>query len=64
MKRDEPEDFARAVEIERKVQAACDSVGQARVYLHRSLKPLGTITFASDGQDAMFSRECMGVCGV
>lgn len=67
---EEPEEFARAVQFERDIQAAkarndnMDSVP----YLHRSCKPLDQIDFRSDverGQmEFSFEDECEGMCGV
>lgn len=66
---EEPEEFARAVQFERDLQAAkakTDNMDGVP-YLHASLKPLDTIDFRSDvdrGQMLLWQDECMGMCGV
>lgn len=64
LKTEEPKDFAQAVAFEQSVQAVCQQVGQAKVFLHRSLKPLDVVAFASDHQPNLFDDECEGMCGV
>lgn len=71
LQRDEPEEFAQAVEFEKRLQEAnakatnLDSVP----YLHKSCKPLDQIDFRNDierGQLVFpeFVDECDGMCGV
>lgn len=70
---EEPEDFAAAVEFERKlssVQKVTTSL-KAQTFLHRSLVPLSEVDFSTDidrGQGAWweenFRDECEGMCGV
>lgn len=66
---DEPEEFERAVQFERSIQAAkANSENFASIpYLHRSCKPLDTIDFRSDierGQGVFdWQDECTGMCG-
>ena len=64
LKTEEPAEFQAAVDLEHRIQAACDEVGQARVFLHRSLKPLDAVSFASDNTRDLFGNECEGMCGV
>lgn len=66
---EEPEEFQRAVEFERKMQAAC--VGQKSLrgvpFLHRSLVPLDQVdlsTLEDHGQMGLWGNECEGMCGV
>ena len=65
----EPQEFQRAVQFERDVQAAKAASGnmQAVPYLHRSCVPLDEIDFRTDvelGQQLLWDDECEGVCGV
>jgi len=66
---EEPEEFARAVEFERKLQetkAESDNF-KATPFLHRSLVPLDKVDFSTDferGQGNLFNEECLGMCGV
>lgn len=67
---EEPQEFARAVEFERKLQMVkkrSDTM-DAIPFLHRSCQPLDTIDFRSDierGQAVFdWDDECEGMCGV
>jgi hypothetical protein len=65
MQRYAPEEFADAVDFDRKIRHA-DKM-KSRVYLHQSCKPLDQIDFTNaedHGQLNMFNNECAGVCGV
>ncbi len=75
LKTEEPEDFAKAVELERAIGVASDEVGQPKMFLHPSLKPLDEVVFlgphrsrpplpTDDRQEEMWSEECEGMCGV
>ena len=70
LQREEPEDFAEAVQWEIKAQIANASAQAARgeIFLHSSLVPIGEIDFASippkPQQFDMFDNECEGMCGV
>lgn len=65
----EPVEFAKAVEYERRLQATFHGVTGFRgtVYLHRDLKPLNQVDLSSD-DDAQgelgFAVECEGMCGI
>jgi hypothetical protein len=66
---EEPEEFARAVEFEKRIQERKAVYGSASStpFLHRSCKPLDTIDFRSDvemGQGLLWQDECEGMCGV
>lgn len=66
---EEPEEFARAVQFEKDVQAAKESseTFTSTPYLHRSCKPLDQVDFRSDferGQLSLWQDECEGMCGV
>lgn len=68
---EEPEEFAKAVEFEKSIQAAKATTENfaSTPYLHRSCKPLDSIDFRSDverGQGVFewgFADECEGMCG-
>lgn len=66
---EEPEEFAKAVQFEKDLQAAkaasenFDSIP----FLHPSRRPLDSIDFRSDvemGQQLLWQDECEGMCGV
>ena len=69
---EEPEEFAKAVEIDEKLRSINASMENNSLrmipYLHRSCKPLNKIDFRSDverGQGLFdFGDECDGMCGV
>lgn len=66
---EEPAEFQRAVEFERKLQAVRATSEKFRgvPYLHRSLVPLDQVdlsTAEERGQLNMFQNECEGMCGV
>jgi hypothetical protein len=66
MKRDDPQSFAAAVEVDKKIRNGTRGTDQ-RLYVHRSMKPLDEIDFrnAEDaGQSRLFDDECEGMCGV
>jgi len=66
LKTEEPDDFQRAVEFERKMQVTKTAVGfTGEVRLHRSMKWLDEIEFdRNKDQPDMFGNECSGMCGV
>ena len=72
LKTQEPEEFAKAVEVERLLQAAHASITTpgkmlGTAYLHNSLLPLDQVDFSTEeehGQINMFQNECEGMCGV
>ena len=73
LKEQEPEAFAEAVDVERKIQAMHKATSQpgermgGLAYLHDSLVPLDQVDFSTDedhGQQVMFKQECAGMCGV
>ena len=66
MKRDDPDSFAEAVEFDEAVRNGVGTTKQ-NLYLHRSLKPIAEIDFATAedrGQGVLFGNECEGMCGV
>jgi hypothetical protein len=72
LKAQEPDEFQKAVEFERQVQAAksrSDNM-DATPFLHRSCIPLDQVDLSTDldrGQGALdfgFNNECEGMCGV
>jgi len=72
LKNEEPEEFAKAVEFDKRIRALKCSTDNFRTvpYLHSSLKPLDEVDFRSleqRGQLALwqdFKIECEGMCGV
>ncbi len=70
LKRDEPEEFAKAAQFERDYQAAkarTVSVKGFVPWLHTKRIPLETIDFSTEeerGQINLFSNECEGMCGL
>ena len=69
LKIEEPEDFAQAVEFERKFQQIKSETDNQHgiPFLHSSLKPLDQVDFSSDtdrGQLSLWNDECEGMCGV
>lgn len=69
LKDDEPEEFRRAVDFEKKMHAAQASQEVLRgvPFLHASCEPLASVDFqgAKEKQQLeMFGAECSGLCGV
>jgi hypothetical protein len=69
---DEPEEFQRAIEFEKRMQQASsfDEAAKTVPFLHPSLVPLGEVDFRTDlehGQMELWNtiqNECAGMCGV
>lgn len=70
LREEEPEEFARAVEFERDLQAGvmvATSLKTDVVFLHRSCAPLDAVVFQTAGPKAqlnLFENDCEGMCGV
>ena len=66
LKTEEPDDFAKAVEFEIKMQTTKSMVGfEGDVRLHKSMKWLSEVDFdPSKDQFDMFGNECEGMCGL
>lgn len=71
MKKEEPKEFAGAVEFEKKMQQLRTLENgpnrmKGKMFLHNSLKPLGEIDFSEDNTQGNFhfQNECEGMCGV
>jgi hypothetical protein len=72
LKTQEPEEFAKAVKVERLLQklhldATLPGKSHGVAYLHSSLLPLDQVDFSTEeehGQTDMFQNECQGMCGV
>lgn len=69
LKKEEPEEFQRAVDFERRIQQLNkrDETMHSSPYLHSSLIPLNQVDFRSDidrGQQVLWDEECEGMCGV
>lgn len=69
MKRDAPDDFAAAVEFDRKAREVRKGYAlmESTPYIHRSLTPLDEVDFRNDvdkGQLLLWQDECTGMCGV
>ena len=69
LQKNEPAEFAEAVQFEREVQQASEkceaTVGKP--FFHSSLKPLDEVDFRSDvekGQLTLWNEECEGMCGI
>lgn len=66
MKNNHPEEFNRAVKIDRAIRNGVRGTTQ-KLYLHQSLTPLEDVDFRNledMGQLNMFENECEGMCGV
>ena len=72
MQKNYPEDFADAVEVDNKIRNGLKN-SEAKLYLHKSAKPLGDIDFLEPKKqpslfgetfDEEFADECEGLCGV
>jgi hypothetical protein len=64
--KEQPDDWREAAEIDELIRGGVRGTKQ-KLYLHRSLKPLTEIDFASAedmGQQSLFGDECEGMCGV
>lgn len=66
---EEPHEFAKAVEFERKIHAAYkrQNALDGTPYLHSSCVPLDQVKFKHDASNAVvdqFGNECEGLCGV
>ena len=70
MKKEDPESFQQAVEIDRLLRdpnSRCNQGMNQQLWLHKSCKPLDEIHFGKDlpNQNRFgFSSECEGMCGV
>lgn len=65
MKREEPEEFRRAVEFERRFFVAQRETPLRGVaYLHESRVPLDEVKFNPEKGKLKFNNECLGMCGV
>lgn len=63
LKRDNPEEWARAVDFDHEIRDMSMSGVKRPVYLHRSLVPLNEVDLG-ENQIALWDEECAGVCGV
>ena len=66
MKKNDPESFAQAIEIDEKIRGGVRGTKQ-RLFLHSSLQPLAEVDLrnAEDaGQTSLFDNECEGMCGM
>jgi hypothetical protein len=66
---EEPQEFEKAVQFEKDVQAAKSGLGdfESTPFLHRSCVPLDQVDVSSAedrGQGNLFQIECEGMCGV
>ena len=69
LKKDEPEAFALAVDVEKRLQQAKNrgSNMDATPYLHRSCVPLDQVDLSTEedhGQLDLWTNECEGMCGL
>lgn len=64
---EEPQEFARAVAFEKRLQSAAAQATalRSKPFLHRSCVPLSEAPLADDdGHPSLFGNECEGMCGV
>ena len=66
LKTEEPDDFQRAVEFERRMQVTKSAIGfTGDVRLHKSMRWINEVEFdPARNQVDMFGDECEGMCGV
>jgi hypothetical protein len=69
LKTQEPDEFKRAVQFEKELQAAKAKTDNmiSTPYLHRSCQPIDQVDTRSDfdkGQLPLWDDECEGMCGV
>lgn len=68
LKKNHPEDFARAVEFDVAIRNLDGDKWDRPRFLHRSMLPLSQVKFLHEDQGAMFAdafgNECEGVCGL
>lgn len=67
LKKEEPEEFQRAIQFERDLQRTKALTTNMRgvPYLHNSRKPLESVDFeTSENEPNLFGNECEGMCGV
>ena len=66
MKQDDPRSWADAVHVDNTLRTTDRAERfQGDVYLHKSLVPLGEITFGNEPRQLnLFEEECEGICGV
>jgi len=66
LKREEPDEFAKAVAFEADMQRAAKDVPQMKgvPFLHRTMKPLAEVEFDEAHTSNLFINECEGMCGV
>ena len=67
LKNNQPEDFARAVEIDEALRVPGNIVNRnmnSSMYAHRTCQPLKDVEFKHERQLNMFVGECEGMCGI
>lgn len=66
IKKEHPEEFAKAVDFDHAVREMTMRGGEQLGYIHSSCQPLDEVEFkeADPNQVDMFSNECEGMCGV
>jgi hypothetical protein len=67
LKKNHPEDFARAVEVDESLRVPGNVVNRnysSPMFAHRSCTPLRDVEFKNERQFNMFTGECEGMCGV
>jgi hypothetical protein len=64
MKDNRPEEFADAVEFDKKIRHGSRNV-KDKLFLHRSAQPLDQVKFKPKSEQyEMFDNVCEGMCGV
>ncbi len=64
MRKNEPEEFERAVQFDRAIRNMRRAGVSRPVFLHRTLRPLDEVEFKHENQIGMWDEECEGMCGV
>ena len=64
LKTEQPEEFLKAVEIDKKLRNSTKGI-RSETFLHNSLLPLDQVIFKERNDNINhFNNECQGICGV
>lgn len=64
MKKNYPEDFKDAVELDNLLRKENNRKMKGKEYIHNSLVPLSEAYFNDENQSDLFDMECEGMCGI
>tara|TARA_R110000803_G_scaffold151804_1_gene216848 strand:- start:345 stop:1169 length:825 start_codon:yes stop_codon:yes gene_type:complete len=67
LKDEEPEEFAKAIDLDRRIRKGISKTKAAALYLHKDRQPLDEVDLSTDverGQTTLWDEECSGMCGV